>query len=178
MRHRCLGPFGPGTTGWRRYRSGAPPIDEDALKAAAKRLGAAKRPLIVAGGGALDAAAEVTQLSHLLQAPVLSYRRGRGVLSDRDPLSVNLPLGHELWAEADVVLGIGTRLHMPLLQWGFDRDLAVISIDMDPEAPARIAKPKVALIGNARPILQRLLDLLPTYNHAPAVAHRRDARTP
>ena len=29
------------------------PIDEDAIKAAAKRLGAAKRPLIVAGGGAL-----------------------------------------------------------------------------------------------------------------------------
>ena len=73
----------------------APPIDEDAIKAAAKRLGAAKRPLIVAGGGALDASAEVTQLAQLLQAPVLSYRRGRGVIDDRDPLSVNLPLGHE-----------------------------------------------------------------------------------
>jgi acetolactate synthase-1/2/3 large subunit len=142
----------------------APSIDEDALKAAAKRLGAAKRPLIVAGGGALDASAEVTELAHVLQAPVLSYRRGRGVLSDRDPLSVNLPLGRELWAEADVVLGIGTHLHMPLLQWGYDRDLAVIAIDLDPEAPARIAKPKIALIGNARPILQRLLDLLPAYN--------------
>jgi acetolactate synthase I/II/III large subunit len=86
------------------------------------------------------------------------------VLSDHDPLSVNLPIGHELWAEADVVLGIGTHLHMPLLQWGFDRDLAVISVDLDPEAPARIAKPKLALIGNARPILQPLLDLLPAYN--------------
>jgi thiamine pyrophosphate-dependent acetolactate synthase large subunit-like protein len=115
-----------------------PPIDEDALKAAAKRLGAAKRPLIVAGGGAIEASAEVTALAHVLQAAVLTYRRGRGVLSDRDPLSVNLPLGHELWAEADVVLSIGTHLHMPLLQWGFDRDLAVIAIDLDPEAPARI----------------------------------------
>jgi acetolactate synthase-1/2/3 large subunit len=142
----------------------APPIDEDALKAAAKRLGSAKRPLIVAGGGALDASAEVTQLAHVLQAPVLSYRRGRGVLSDRDPLSVNLPLGRELWGEADVVLGVGTHLHMPLLHWGFDRDLAVIAIDLDPRAPARIAKPRVALVGNARPILQRLLDLLPAYN--------------
>jgi acetolactate synthase-1/2/3 large subunit len=53
---------------------------------------------------------------------------------------------------------------MPLLQWGYDRDLALIAIDLDPEAPARIAKPKVALIGNARPMLQRLLDLLPAYN--------------
>ena len=141
-----------------------PPIDEDALKAAAKRLGAAKRPLIVAGGGAQDASAEVTRLAHLLQAPVLSYRRGRGVLSDRDPLSVNLPLGRELWAEADVVLGIGTHLHMPLLQWGIDRDLAIIRIDADPEEPARIAKPKVALIGHAAPILRRLLDILPAHN--------------
>jgi len=101
------------------------PIDEDAIKAAAKRLGAAKRPLIVAGGGALDASAEVRQLAELLQAPVLSYRRGRGVIDDRNPLSVNLPLGHELWAEADVVLGVGTHLHMPLLRWGTDRDLAI-----------------------------------------------------
>ncbi len=141
-----------------------PAIDESAVKKAAKLLGAAKRPLIVAGGGALDASAEVTELAHMLQAPVLSYRRGRGVLSDIDPLSVNLPLGHELWAEADVVLGVGSHMHMPLLQWGFDRDLAVIAIDSDPQAPARIVKPKAALIGPARPILQRLLDLLPTHN--------------
>ena len=158
-------------------RLSAPPIDEDALKAAAKRLGAAKRPLIVAGGGALDASAEVTELAHALQAPVLSYRRGRGVLSDRDPLSVNVPLGRELWGEADVVLGIGTHLHMPLLQWGYDGDLALIAIDLDPEAPARIAKPKVALIGNARPILQRLLDLLPAHNtHRPSRADEMRGR--
>src|SRR6266705_1899455 len=36
------------------------PIDEDAIRDAAKRLAAAKRPLIVAGGGAQGAAAEVT----------------------------------------------------------------------------------------------------------------------
>jgi acetolactate synthase I/II/III large subunit len=140
-----------------------PRIDDDALKAAAKRLGAAKRPLIVVGGGAQDASAEVTQLARLLQAPVMSYRRGRGVLSDRDPFSVNLPLGRELWAEADVILGVGTHLHMPLLHWGTDRDLAIIRIDANPQEPARISKPKVALIGHAAPILRRLLDILPAY---------------
>ena len=46
----------------------------------------------------------------MLQAPVLAYRRGRGVLDSRDPLSVTLPLGRELWGEADAVLAIGTRL--------------------------------------------------------------------
>ena len=83
----------------------------------------------------------MTELAHLLQAPVLSYRRGRGVLDDRDPLAVTLPLGHELWAEADVVLAVGTHLHMPLQQWGVDRDLAIIRVDADPEEPARFSSP-------------------------------------
>jgi acetolactate synthase I/II/III large subunit len=148
-----------------------PPIDDDAVGAAAKRLGAAKRPMIVAGGGAQEAAAEVTELAQLLQAPVLSYRRGRGVIDDRDPLSINLPLGHELWAEADVVLAVGTHLHYPLQQWGIDGDLAIVRIDADANEVARFAKPADALIGNAKPILRRLLDLLPAHNA------RRPSRT-
>jgi acetolactate synthase-1/2/3 large subunit len=142
----------------------APAIDEDAVAAAAKLLGAAKRPLIVCGGGAQDASAEVTALSAMLQAPVLGYRRGRGVLDSRDPLSVTLPLGRELWAEADVVLGVGTRLFNAFQQWGVDDDLAVIRITSDPEEPARVHKPAVALIGDAGPILRRLIDVLPAHN--------------
>jgi acetolactate synthase-1/2/3 large subunit len=145
---------------------GPAPIDEDAIGAAAKRLGAAARPLIVVGGGAQEAAAEVTELSRLLQAAVLAFRRGRGVLDARDPLSVTLPLGHEEWAKADVVLAIGTHLHIPLNQWGLDDDLAVIRLDADPEEPARFQPPAVALVGDARPILRRLIDLIPQHNLA------------
>jgi acetolactate synthase-1/2/3 large subunit len=118
------------------------------------------RPLIVAGGGAQNASAEVTELARLLQAPVLAYRRGRGVLDSRDPLSVTLPLGRELWGEADVVLGIGTRLFYGFTQWGLDEELAVIRIDADPDEPARFARPAVALIGDAKPILRRLIAAL------------------
>ena len=46
-----------------------PALDEDALRDAAKRLGAAKNPLLVVGGGAQDASAEVTALAEMLQAP-------------------------------------------------------------------------------------------------------------
>jgi len=149
----------------------APPIDEDAILAAAKRLGAAKRPLIVAGGGAQDAAAEVTRLAHMLQAPVLAYRRGRGVLDSRDPLSVTPPLGHELWREADVVLAVGTHLFSPQLAWGLDGDLAIVRVDADPEEPARVRRPAVALVGWSRPILRRLIDVLPAHTA------RRPSRT-
>jgi acetolactate synthase-1/2/3 large subunit len=143
-------------------------IDEDAIADAARRLATVKRPLIVAGGGAQDAAGEVADLSRLLQAPVLAYRRGRGVLDSRDPLSVTLPLGRELWGEADAVLGIGTRLFYGYTHWGIDQDLAIIRIDADPDEPERFAPPSVALTGNAKPILRRLLDALST--------HRRPSR--
>jgi acetolactate synthase-1/2/3 large subunit len=144
----------------------APEIDEDAVLATAKRLGGAKRPLIVCGGGAQDAAEEVTILADMLQAPVLGYRRGRGVLDSRNPLSVTLPLGRELWAEADVVLAVGTRLHMQQTQWGVDDDLAIVAVNADREEPDRLRRAAVALIGDARPILRRLLDVVPAHNRA------------
>jgi len=115
--------------------------------------------LIIAGGGAQDASPEVTHLSETLQAPVMSYRRGRGVLSDRSPFAVTLPLGHELWREADAVLAVGTKLE-PARVWGTDNRLAIVRVDADPEEPARFKKPKVALVGDAAPILRRLIDEL------------------
>jgi acetolactate synthase-1/2/3 large subunit len=141
-----------------------PKLDETAIRKAAKLLGAAKSPMIVCGGGAQDAAEEVAALSAMLQAPVLGYRRGRGVLSSRDPLSVTLPLGRELWGEADVVLGVGSRMLIQFQQWGMDRNLKVIRIDADAEEPGRLHRPAVALTGEAAPILRRLLDVLPPCN--------------
>jgi acetolactate synthase I/II/III large subunit len=143
----------------------APAVDEDAVNEAAKHLGAAKQPMIICGGGAQGAAAEVTELSGMLQAPVLGYRRGRGVLDSRDPLSVTLPLGHELWAQADVVLAVGTHLPQQR-QWGIDDNLTVIRVDADPQEPARLRPPTVALIGDAPSILHRLIDALATRNTA------------
>ena len=54
--------------------------------------------------------------------------------------SVTLPLGRELWGEADAVLAVGTRLFMRFTQWGIDDDLAIIRVDADPEEPARSAQ--------------------------------------
>jgi len=139
-------------------------VDEGAIRKAAKLLGQAKRPMIVCGGGAQDASEEITALSEMLQAPVLGYRRGRGLLDSRDPLSVTLPLGRDLWGEADVVLAVGTRLLIQLRQWGIDRDLKVIRVDADAQEPSRLHKPAVALIGDAKPILKRLLADLPAHN--------------
>ncbi|MDO8878591.1 MAG: thiamine pyrophosphate-binding protein [Pseudolabrys sp.] len=148
-----------------------PTFDHDALRKAAKLLGKAKRVLIVVGGGTLDASPEVTLLSEMLQAPVLSYRRGRGVLDDRNPFSVNLPIGRDLWGEADAVLAVGTRLLNPMTQWGMDKDIKIVRVDADKDEPARLHKPAVALIGDAAPILMHLIDQLGRTNERRASRH-------
>jgi acetolactate synthase I/II/III large subunit len=108
----------------------------------------------------------VTALSALLQAPVLGYRRGRGVLDSRDPLSVTLPLGRDLWGEADVVLGIGSRMLIQFRQWGMDKDIKVIRVDADAEEPERFARPALALIGDAASVLRPLVRSLSAHSRA------------
>ncbi|MBI3436812.1 MAG: TPP-binding protein [Proteobacteria bacterium] len=142
----------------------SPAIDADMVRDAARRLGEARNPMIVCGGGAQGAAVEVTALSEMLQAPVLGYRRGRGVLSSHDPLSVTLPLGHDLWRQTDVVLAVGTRLLIQQRQWGVDDELSIVRVDADPQEPARLAPPTIALVGEAKPVLAQLLRELPAHN--------------
>jgi acetolactate synthase I/II/III large subunit len=139
-------------------------IDDEAITAAAKILGAAERPIIVVGGGALDAGAEVIKLAELLEAPVSSYRRGRGVVPSSHRLAVDMPVGHRLWKDADAVLAIGTRFFIQNGNWGIDRNLRVVRLDIDPDEHDRYAKPDVALVGDAAPQLRALIAALARHN--------------
>jgi acetolactate synthase I/II/III large subunit len=134
----------------------APPLDEDAIAEAAAALDAAACPLIFVGGGALDASAEVQALAERLTAPVVGYRRGKGVLDNRHVLSHALPGGHALWPKADVVLAVGTRMFIPFGDWGVDHRLKIIKIDVDPAELDRSPVPVTALTGDAAAILRRL----------------------
>ena len=70
MRHRRVGPRGRGHAGG-PVTAAAPPVDADAVQRGRQLLGKAGRPLIVAGGGALDAGPEVLAVAEALQAPVV-----------------------------------------------------------------------------------------------------------
>jgi len=139
-------------------------IDDEAITAAARILGAAERPIIVVGGGALDAGAEVIKLAEMLEAPVSSYRRGRGVVPSSHRLAVDMPVGHRLWKDADAVLAIGTRFFIQNGSWGIDRNLKVVRLDIDPDEHDRYAKPDVALVGDAVPQLRALIAVLAKHN--------------
>lgn len=123
--------------------------DPDLILQAAKVLAGAKRPMIMVGGGAVEAGKEVLELAETLQAPVVSFRSGRGIVSDDHELSLTIVAGYKLWQETDVLLGIGTRLAVPDTLWrSRPKDLKVLRIDIDPVEMRRL-KPDVGIVADS-----------------------------
>lgn len=90
-----------------------PEADADQIAEAARRLNAARRPVILAGGGAKSEAAQLRRLAERLDAPVVQTVNARGVLFDHAlsvPASPSLQATRALIEEADVVLAIGTEM--------------------------------------------------------------------
>ncbi len=138
--------------------------DPDEIEAAAKLLGVAEKPLIFAGGGAIDAGPELKLLSDMLQAPVVMSRGAFGAVNSRDAFALTPPHGHELWGEADVVLAVGTRLVPMIPAWGLDERLQIIRLDVDPEEMTRSSTPTASIRADAVLGLRALLDTVPAHN--------------
>ena len=152
-----------------------PEADPDLIAAAAKMLGAAKAPMIFVGSGAYHAAAEVRALSEMLQAPVVAYQNGRGILDERHYLAQVHPAGNALWAECDVALSIGCRLQPERMYWGIDNDLKVIHVDIDPTELTRVMAPTIGIVGDSALVTAALVDAVPAHN--PRRASREDELT-
>ncbi len=75
-----------------------------------------------------------------------------------------MPAGHRLWAQADVVLAVGTRLQVPILNWGTDADLKIIRIDVDPEEHVRYAPPDVSIVADSQDALRELIPAVAKFN--------------
>lgn len=149
--------------------------DERSIARAVDVLSRAERPLMVVGGGAQDAAAEVRALAEILQSPTFTRRQGHGVMDRRDPLWVPLTAGRELWRDADVVVAVGTRLEFPM-HWGHDERLTVISVNIDDADLDRHELGAVGLHGDAGPTLRRLIDALPLEPRASRAAEAAAVR--
>ena len=127
-----------------------PELDRGAIAAAASLLAGASDPMIMVGSGARDAAREVGELARRLQAPVVSFRGGRGIVDDDDPYGFTSAAGFPRWADTDVLLGIGSRIELAWFRWpGRPANLRTVLIDIDPVQAVRL-EPEVAIVADAR----------------------------
>ncbi|MDM3885021.1 5-guanidino-2-oxopentanoate decarboxylase [Pseudomonas sp. BCRC 81390] len=149
----------------RGSRAGAAP---QAVAQMAERLATARRPLILAGGGALAAGAALARLAEHLQAPMALTINAKGLLPSSHPLQIgstqSLPATRALVAEADVVLAIGTELaetdYDVTFKGGFTIPGALLRIDIDPDQTVRNYLPELALVADAELAAAALLGAL------------------
>jgi acetolactate synthase-1/2/3 large subunit len=122
------------------------------------RLAESERPLIWAGGGARDAAAEVTRLAERLGAPVLTTHSARGVV----PPDRALPAPHvrevgELWDQADLVLVLGSDLDGVNTQnWTQPQPPTLISVNLDATEATKNYTPDVVVEADVESVLRQV----------------------
>lgn len=128
----------------------APPVDPLAIGEAAALVAGAKNPLIMVGGGAMEAGDAVAVLAERLGAPVTSHRSRKGIVPDDHPHSLNFVAAYEHWKEVDLLIGIGTRLELQFMRWRWrPPGLKIVRIDIDPTDMVRL-KPDVGIVADAR----------------------------
>jgi acetolactate synthase I/II/III large subunit len=134
----------------------APTPDTAKMAALVRLLDQAKAPMLWVGGGAQHASIEILSLAERLGAPVVSFRCGRGIVDDRHPLGLTIPAAYRLWQETDLLVGIGTRLDVPLSRWGEPPPgLQLARIDIDP-AEMRRLKVDIGIVADAAVAAQLL----------------------
>lgn len=137
-----------------------PQADISVLQDAVSVLAQAKKPVIWAGAGVVWAKASmlVQQLAEHLQAPVITSRQGKGVISSHHPLCLQMgeiryrPL-KDWFEQCDVVLAIGTSRHFG------KTGQTIIKIDIDKAAFAS-SDNVIPIESDARDALEHLLDAL------------------
>jgi len=151
----------------------APPVaaraggDPAAIERAARLLAAARRPLIIAGGGVKNGRshAQALQLAELLHAPV-AMSPGHG---DAVPCTHRLYAGQvgprgntvatSLAREADVIVALGTRLGFNTTFYTYDhlnRDARLIQVEVEPSAIGRFFPVEVGILGDAGVVAAQL----------------------
>ena len=112
----------------------APQPDPDRIRAAADLIAGSKAPMIFVGSGAIEAREEILELAEMIDAPVVAFRSGRGIVSNAHELGLTMASAYKLWPKTDLMIGIGTRLELPTMsRWPYQpAGLKCVRIDIDP----------------------------------------------
>lgn len=130
------------------------PEGED-LDAAIGMIASARRPLILAGGGAAGAREALIRLADRLEAPLATTLKAKGLFAghpyDMDIFgTLSTPAAYELIAKADCIVAFGASLHHFTTDKGaLMKGKRVIAVNSSPIELARNHHPDVGLVADA-----------------------------
>ena len=146
-----------------------PEADMEDIKAAAKRLTQAERPVIVAGGGVIfsQAESEVVALAEKLSIPVATSLHGKAAIPGDHPLAVGVAGTYSRWcanrivAEGDLVFFIGSHTGSQVtFNWKIPRlGTPILQLDIDPAEIGRSYPQAIGLLGDAKVTLRKMTGL-------------------
>ncbi len=145
-------------------------INEQEVKNVLDEILNSKAPVIISGGGVIQAGAsnELLEFSKLLAIPVVSSMMGIGGFpcNNENYLGMLGIFGNNASNQAvknsDLVIALGTRLNDRIRCCFNEAELSkkLVHIDISPNEIARIIKPHMSLVGDIKSVLNKMLDIL------------------
>ncbi len=148
-------------------------------------LASGDKPLIIAGGGIINAGAEelLVELAETLDIPVVPTLMGWGAIGDDHRLAAGMVglqtshrYGNATYLESDVVLGVGNRWanrHTGGVE-GYTKGRRFAHVDISPTQIGRIFDPEVGIVSDAKAFLQLALEVARERAEAGSLADRTE----
>jgi tartronate-semialdehyde synthase len=145
----------------------------------------AERPLIVAGGGIINADASdlLVEFAELTGIPVIPTLMGWGAIPDDHPLMAGMAglqtshrYGNATMLASDFVLGIGNRWanrHTGSVE-KYTKGRKFVHIDIEPTQIGRVFAPDFGIVSDAKAALQLLLEVATEWSVAGKLRNRSE----
>ncbi len=137
----------------------------------------AKKPMIYAGGGVIlgEASKQLTQFTRYLGYPITNTLMGLGGYPATDKQFVGMLGMHGTYEanmgmhESDVIIAIGARFDDRVTGklTEFCPYAKIIHIDIDPASIAKNVKVDIPIVGEVKPVLETMIDLLKKEKNKP-----------
>ncbi len=140
------------------------------IERALAMLNAAERPLIVAGGGIINADASylLVEFAEITGVPVIPTLMGWGSIPDDHPLMAGMVglqtshrYGNRNFLHSDFVLGIGNRWanrHTGTIE-NYTKGRTFVHVDIEPTQIGRVFNPDLGIVSDAREALALFVDV-------------------
>ncbi|MGD0958244.1 MAG: acetolactate synthase 3 large subunit [Methylomonas sp.] len=147
------------------------------IKKAVEMLLAAKRPIVYAGGGVIlgEAHQELIELTRMLGYPITMTLMGLGAYPATDGQFLGMLGMHGTYEanmamhESDVILAVGARFDDRVTGklTEFCPYAKIIHIDIDPASISKTVKVDVPIVGDVKPVLTLMMELIKEGKHKP-----------